>query len=763
MEKEIIKGWKDPINGLFFYDPVTTSDGQTYEREQIEKWFQTCEKEQKPITSPLTNSPITTTLTPNITVRSQVKAYLLSHPDLYEADKVYLSNGLKKEVVQAISTGKLDNIKSSLEKDPRLITTALTDSAETAFILSCKQPSLEVFRFILGKLPTQTSSAFALGSDEFFEHTKIIAQHLGSEGLGIFYEACQFEPVKFYNIIAFQAAAKNEVPLLLTVLPKITITVFELQKNRTLLHTAVLACCERLKKTSQTKPTEQDLNMIRTLFSQGANGKTEDKDKFTPAQLAYKLGFPEVAQAVEAERRRIKLAPLLAPLETTISELRKKSTLLEERDAAQSLRVQQLEQQVAALQVSQSKQLAVSLALQDLEEQKALKAFVPSVIRSFNFKDHVKIIIPVGAHHLVCAFSKKEDHHGMSSLAVIDLRKSADQSLVKMIDLDVRGSNQSRLSIAAIDNEHFIYCHEVEKDHQNKQENTTIHLWNISTLQQEKTYDIPYKKLNVVQVIPGNKVLLSGDKNYKMECFILELKTAKIQPHPHLEIPDFSSGWYDRVVAPTYFKSQLELAYIAYEKERNRSSTPKELRLYNCETFQNTVLTTNNVQEFESSSSSALFKFISPDIIAISNRSQYEKQGNVQLRLFNIRTKLFTQTFVTPELKAQGWNTPTYNGFADACLLPGDILVATCDDPESKNSNGSRLLMWDLKTSQLKFNIPLQGEAKKLVYDEQRAVLYCTNNSQIQVFQVKPTNIKSLTKLPVKSDTELSNSSFTLN
>ena len=53
------------IQTLFFAftDPVKTSDGQTYERAQIEDWF---EKNPGTVSSPLTNLPLTNrSLTPD--------------------------------------------------------------------------------------------------------------------------------------------------------------------------------------------------------------------------------------------------------------------------------------------------------------------------------------------------------------------------------------------------------------------------------------------------------------------------------------------------------------------------------------------------------------------------------------------------------------------------------------------------------------------------------------------------------------------------
>jgi len=55
-----------PISQDWMSDPVTASDGHTYERTEITKWFLTCERNQNNLTSPKTNAPLESkTLTPN--------------------------------------------------------------------------------------------------------------------------------------------------------------------------------------------------------------------------------------------------------------------------------------------------------------------------------------------------------------------------------------------------------------------------------------------------------------------------------------------------------------------------------------------------------------------------------------------------------------------------------------------------------------------------------------------------------------------------
>lgn len=63
----------DPISHEIMRDPVTAEDGHTYERDAIEKWFKSCHQQRKPVTSPLTNKPISESLFPNISLRQIIQ------------------------------------------------------------------------------------------------------------------------------------------------------------------------------------------------------------------------------------------------------------------------------------------------------------------------------------------------------------------------------------------------------------------------------------------------------------------------------------------------------------------------------------------------------------------------------------------------------------------------------------------------------------------------------------------------------------------
>jgi hypothetical protein len=59
-----------PITGEIMFDPVVASDGNTYERYAIQKWFETKK------TSPITSLPINEILTPNLNIRSSISRFI---------------------------------------------------------------------------------------------------------------------------------------------------------------------------------------------------------------------------------------------------------------------------------------------------------------------------------------------------------------------------------------------------------------------------------------------------------------------------------------------------------------------------------------------------------------------------------------------------------------------------------------------------------------------------------------------------------------
>lgn len=74
--------------GEIMKDPVTTIEGQTYEREAIETWFNRCRSSGRKITDPATGVELTsTTLIPNRNLQDAIQQWEIKHPQLPEVPK----------------------------------------------------------------------------------------------------------------------------------------------------------------------------------------------------------------------------------------------------------------------------------------------------------------------------------------------------------------------------------------------------------------------------------------------------------------------------------------------------------------------------------------------------------------------------------------------------------------------------------------------------------------------------------------------------
>lgn len=114
---KIIPEYKCPISHQIMFDPVFSADGHTYEREEIEKWF------EKNSTSPMTGQVLQhTMLCPNFQARSMIGNFLVHHPESWQ--EVYVSLRLREELFQLLANEQAVDIKklrSILERDRRFL------------------------------------------------------------------------------------------------------------------------------------------------------------------------------------------------------------------------------------------------------------------------------------------------------------------------------------------------------------------------------------------------------------------------------------------------------------------------------------------------------------------------------------------------------------------------------------------------------------------------------------------------------------------
>ena len=78
-------------------DPVLAADGETYEREEIERWL------LDHATSPKTSETLAhKNLLPNNATRRGIASFLQTYPELWQTDEIYTSENLKRHLLAAV-------------------------------------------------------------------------------------------------------------------------------------------------------------------------------------------------------------------------------------------------------------------------------------------------------------------------------------------------------------------------------------------------------------------------------------------------------------------------------------------------------------------------------------------------------------------------------------------------------------------------------------------------------------------------------------
>ena len=114
---EIEEDFLCPITQSLIRDPVTTADGQMYEREAIELWFS-----EGKTTSPSTNDPLESkALTPNVFAKKQINTLVEKNPALKDSDEWHLPQSWIAELKTACQTGDEKQIKELVSRDRRLL------------------------------------------------------------------------------------------------------------------------------------------------------------------------------------------------------------------------------------------------------------------------------------------------------------------------------------------------------------------------------------------------------------------------------------------------------------------------------------------------------------------------------------------------------------------------------------------------------------------------------------------------------------------
>jgi len=145
------KDFACPITYLIMAEPVITDDGHTFEKEAIQHWLLTNDK------NPLTNVILKNKeIRPNKLIKSMIANFLGKNKQLYDTNEVYLPKNVLREFADDIKYDRLDTIRNKWLKyeDYRIYTESLEDDY-SAFYLSSEYASFEctelIFNFLFEK------------------------------------------------------------------------------------------------------------------------------------------------------------------------------------------------------------------------------------------------------------------------------------------------------------------------------------------------------------------------------------------------------------------------------------------------------------------------------------------------------------------------------------------------------------------------------------------------------------------------------------
>ncbi len=152
-----LKGFYCPISHEIMAMPVTvdadTEEEHTFEEEKIKEWLSKPNPltgETPEPTNPLTGETLKSTkLRPNRTMKRLITEHLSNNPD--DWDKVFKPKAWYEGIITAIKNSHTKQVTDLLAKDPRLLTTPLTEGY-TALHLALEFADDELINLIIRKL-----------------------------------------------------------------------------------------------------------------------------------------------------------------------------------------------------------------------------------------------------------------------------------------------------------------------------------------------------------------------------------------------------------------------------------------------------------------------------------------------------------------------------------------------------------------------------------------------------------------------------------
>lgn len=288
-----------PITGKIMRDPVWAADGETYEREAIEKHLQNCD------TSPLDKNIRLEhkNLFPAKALKGKIENFFQKHPDVEQKDCI--PEASKQACLTALAEGDVDGLKALLEQEQGL--------------LSVNFPNGQLIELACGASPELLKTVIeAYSVRPYLSHGLCIkaAEGVGIEGVRhlfnlmpkkvpmslpmVLFEALELGSSAYLNVLISMGVSPNSKHI----------------DGSCLLHRAVEL---------------GDHAVIDLLLEWGADIKAIDREGRTPLQLADQLGKFDLLRYIKQKKSEIKTRLTVGSVLERFSALEKRVQQLEEQ------------------------------------------------------------------------------------------------------------------------------------------------------------------------------------------------------------------------------------------------------------------------------------------------------------------------------------------------------------------------------------------------------------------------------------------------
>ncbi len=278
-----------PITHQLMYDPVIAADGETYEREAIERHLQSSDR------SPMHGDALTHTM---LTTNRALKRTIESFRNKNESadDELYLPTSLVQTCRDAVLVENMVEAKKLLQKEPRLFQYKF-DGNQSVLDLSF-QTSAATVKSILALYPVEHKPKL---THQLCAKISKALGHIGLQTLTESYQDSTSINIRLESAIAYKSIDYAKAVLKLGADPN----QFN-SKGLPPLHQAI---------DSDNKA------LISILIQNGANPKQPEKNGLTPIEYATQANKPHLANHIAFQKRQHKIRPYITPLQKQVDQL----------------------------------------------------------------------------------------------------------------------------------------------------------------------------------------------------------------------------------------------------------------------------------------------------------------------------------------------------------------------------------------------------------------------------------------------------------